>query len=132
MEKQISLQGKKAIVVEGKLIKEIIEWEKIPAKATVIDLSSKTVLPGLIDCHTHVLLQGDITSEEYDAQLLKGKHSLSHASCQCGVQDCAHEWLRDHSRCRNRRRDVCGCGFEKSNQQWSDSRTTHVCVHSRD
>jgi imidazolonepropionase-like amidohydrolase len=63
--------SKKAIVVEGKLIKEIIDWDKIPASATVIDLSTKTVLPGLIDCHTHVLLQGDITAEEYDAQLLK-------------------------------------------------------------
>jgi len=63
--------GKKAIVVEGTIIKDIIEWEKIPTKATIIDLSSKTVLPGLIDCHTHVLLQGDITAEEYDDQLLK-------------------------------------------------------------
>ncbi len=63
--------GKKAIVVESNLIKDIIEWDKIPAKATVIDLSTKTVMPGLIDCHTHVLLQGDITAEEYDAQLLK-------------------------------------------------------------
>jgi hypothetical protein len=26
--------GKKAIVVEGKLIKEIIDWDKIPASAT--------------------------------------------------------------------------------------------------
>jgi imidazolonepropionase-like amidohydrolase len=63
--------SKKAIVVEGNMIKEIIDWDKIPAKASVIDLSSKTVLPGLIDCHTHVLLQGDITAEEYDDQLLK-------------------------------------------------------------
>lgn len=63
--------GKKAIVIEGNLIKEIIEWSKIPANGNVIDLSTKTVLPGLIDCHTHVLLQGDITAEEYDAQLLK-------------------------------------------------------------
>ncbi len=30
-----------------------------------------TCLPGLIDTHTHVLLQGDITAEDYDAQLLK-------------------------------------------------------------
>jgi len=29
------------------------------------------VLPGLIDCHTHVLLQGDVTMQDYDDQVLK-------------------------------------------------------------
>jgi imidazolonepropionase-like amidohydrolase len=30
-----------------------------------------TCLPGLIDTHTHVLPQGDITAADYDEQLLK-------------------------------------------------------------
>ena len=38
---------------------------------SIIDLSRYFVMPGMIDCHTHVLLQGDITSEDYDVQVLK-------------------------------------------------------------
>ncbi len=79
--------GKKAIVVEGKLIKEIIEWDKIPAQSNVIDLSSKSVLPGLIDCQSHVMLQGDITAEEYDAQLMKESipYRALRASVACNI-----------------------------------------------
>jgi imidazolonepropionase-like amidohydrolase len=59
-----------------------IDGEKIgvigttaPAGANVIDLAKETCLPGLIDTHTHVLLQGDITAEDYDVQLLKYSQS---------------------------------------------------------
>jgi imidazolonepropionase-like amidohydrolase len=41
-----------------------------PDGAKTIDLSQGTVLPGLIDSHTHLLLQGEEESEGgYDAQL---------------------------------------------------------------
>jgi imidazolonepropionase-like amidohydrolase len=59
------------VLIEGNKIKEVGRNITIPANAKIIDLSAATVLPGLIDAHTHVLLQGDITSEDYDVQLLK-------------------------------------------------------------
>jgi imidazolonepropionase-like amidohydrolase len=61
-----------AIVVTGGRISAVGPWAGVrrPAGARVIDLTGATVLPGLIDNHTHVLLQGDITSDDYDRQLL--------------------------------------------------------------
>ncbi len=59
------------ILVEGNKIKSVGRGVAIPASAAIIDLSQSTVLPGLIDAHTHVLLQGDITEEDYANQILK-------------------------------------------------------------
>ena len=59
------------ILVEGDRISSVTPGGALPAGAELIDLSKATVLPGFVDAHTHVLLQGDITQEDYDAQLLK-------------------------------------------------------------
>src|SRR5262249_22374757 len=56
------------IAIEGDTIKEVSTTAGEPE---VIDLSQETCLPGFIDTHTHVLLQGDITAADYDQQLLK-------------------------------------------------------------
>jgi len=62
------------ILVEGDRITQVGAWADLSMKhagARVVDLADRTVLPGLIDNHVHILLQGDITAEDYDEQLLK-------------------------------------------------------------
>ena len=62
------------ITIRGNVIASVDDASaaKIPSDATVIDLSRATVLPGLIDAHTHIFLQGEDPAEGgYDIQLLK-------------------------------------------------------------
>jgi imidazolonepropionase-like amidohydrolase len=44
------------ILVEGQTIKAIGPDVKIPSGATIIDLSNRTILPGLFDAHTHLCM----------------------------------------------------------------------------
>src|SRR5947208_13238194 len=55
------------VVVRGNKIESV--GGAVPAGAQIIELGDVTLLPGLIDAHTHALLQGDITAEDYDKQL---------------------------------------------------------------
>ncbi len=59
------------ILIQGDTIVSVTPNGTPPQAAELIDLSKSTVLPGLIDTHTHVLLNGDITAEDYDKQLLQ-------------------------------------------------------------
>ena len=49
----------------------------LPSGSRVIDLGAATLLPGLIDTHTHLFLQGEVPEEGgYDVQLLKHPQSF--------------------------------------------------------
>jgi imidazolonepropionase-like amidohydrolase len=67
------------IVIRGNRIESVSDASsaKIPTGATEIDLSKETVLPGLIDSHTHIFLQGeDPAKGGYDANILTQPLSL--------------------------------------------------------
>jgi imidazolonepropionase-like amidohydrolase len=71
--KSNSVRHDQLIVIRGNRIESVGDASsaKIPAGANVIDLSKSTVLPGLIDCHTHIFLQGEDPAEGgYDANIL--------------------------------------------------------------
>ena len=62
------------IVVRGNRIVDVhsVGAQPLPAGAEVIDLGAATILPGLIDTHTHIFLQGEEPAAGgYDVQLLK-------------------------------------------------------------
>ena len=67
------------IVIHGNLVESVSDAAsaKVPSGATVIDLSKATVLPGLIDSHTHIFLQGESPDQGgYDANILNAPLSL--------------------------------------------------------
>ena len=72
--KSPSARRDQVIVIRGNRIESVGDFAaaKVPADARVVDLSRATVLPGLIDAHTHIFLQGEDPAEGgYDVQLLK-------------------------------------------------------------
>jgi len=59
------------VVLQGDRIVAAGPGAAVPQGAQVIDLGDATLLPGLIDSHTHLFLQGEVPSEGgYDRQLL--------------------------------------------------------------
>ncbi len=63
------------IWVQGERIKEVGQLSaiepRLPAGATILDLSELTVLPGLVDCHTHMMARMADAPDGYILSLAK-------------------------------------------------------------
>lgn len=73
------------VLVENQHIRAVhATGGEVPAQAAVIDLGESTLLPGLIDTHTHLFLQGETPGPgDYDSQLLK--HPASYRAARAVV-----------------------------------------------
>jgi imidazolonepropionase-like amidohydrolase len=83
------VQRDQVIVIRGNRIESVGEARsaKVPPGASVIDLTHSTVLPGLIDSHTHIFLQGEDPAEGgYDANILYPPLALRAARATVSVR----------------------------------------------
>ncbi len=77
--KSAAARRDQVIVIHGNRIESVGDaaTAKTPAGAAVIDLSKATLLPGLIDSHTHIFLQGEDPAQGgYDANILNAPLAL--------------------------------------------------------
>ena len=66
-------KGPVTIVVVGDRIQQITNEDLKPQKQGDVSerVENGICMPGMVEVHTHVLLQGDITAADYDEQILK-------------------------------------------------------------
>ena len=113
-------RANQVIVIRGNRI-ESVGTGAIPAGARVIDLSGMTVLPGLIDSHTHVFLQGEEPAEGgYDVQLPEVPAGLPRRAGHGRGPPGAGAGLHHHPRRRDR-----GRGLRRRRHQAGDRRGLH-------
>jgi imidazolonepropionase-like amidohydrolase len=65
-----AIQSDVTIIIAGERIKAVQSGKPAPDVPSVLNVNG-TCMPGLIDVHTHVFLQQDAISPDYDGQLLK-------------------------------------------------------------
>jgi imidazolonepropionase len=104
------IEGGTVILRDGKIawVGPTAKMPRLAADATMIDASNKTVLPGLIDSHTHLIFTGSREDEFEDRlqglsyQEITARGGGIHATVR-RVREAAADHLKELARCRLRR-----------------------------
>jgi imidazolonepropionase-like amidohydrolase len=98
------VQRDQAIFVDSGTITRVVPAHEVPPDAEVIDLSTSTVLPGLIDCHVHLVFSasgyalGDVLAED-DQQLLLRAVAAAHGLGTDGIRDAVEAGVNTIEHC---------------------------------
>jgi len=93
------------VLIQGNRIQAVGKGLTVPTGANVIDLSAKTVLPGLIDCHTHVA-DGHGDGEPFNvlkktaSQIALESVTNARKTLESGVTTCATRLIGEKSSAR--------------------------------
>jgi imidazolonepropionase-like amidohydrolase len=85
-----------AVVIEGDRVQAVVPQAQAPSGARVIDLPGHTLMPGLIDCHTHLV--GRIDNGQGYAQLVTrsaAQEVLDGVRHAAEILDCGFTTVRD-------------------------------------
>jgi imidazolonepropionase-like amidohydrolase len=64
--------GKGSILIRNGKIAEVGEKVTVPAGATVIDAAGQYVMPGIIDCHSHIGIEGGVNEGSVSVSSMAG------------------------------------------------------------
>jgi imidazolonepropionase-like amidohydrolase len=73
------------IIVEGNRIKDVVKgYAKAPADAKVIDLKSRTVMPGLMDMHIHI--ENESNPKSYEEKFRQNPSDVAYVAESFGMK----------------------------------------------
>ena len=104
--------------------------EMAAAGATVTDLPGATLLPGLVEGHSHVLLH-PYDETPWNDQVLKESLGLRTARAVAHLRATLVRRLHDHPRSRHGGRGLCGRGAQTGSQRRDRARAENAGVDAR-
>ena len=121
------------IFVRGERIEKVVDASAgIPKDAKVVDLSSFTVLPGLIDAHTHLVFVGRRPGQgRIRREYSESGDSVAGGACDVCSKAGAGARIHNHTRSGDGRRGLWRHRDQRGDRGRDDSRTSRFWGYTR-